>query len=101
MLELQRKNQGLASCSNLQVNKQTKRIVHLKTKGNLYQSIILIKINNTGALPEIAGVSTPSPTTMHAPNNTTTSRAVLNLLCFSRNLFNGEEAVACEEGPYL
>ena len=100
MLELQRKNQGLA-CSNLRVTKQIKRLVHSQTKGKLYQSIILIKINNTGALPEIAGVSTPSPTTMQAPNSTTRSRAVLNLLCFSRNLFNGEEAAACEEGPYL
>ncbi|WVZ08691.1 hypothetical protein V8G54_022037 [Vigna mungo] len=56
---------------------------------------------DTDARTEIAGVSTPSPMTMQAPNSTTTSRAVLNLLCFSRNLFNGEEAAACEDGPYL
>lgn len=44
-------------------------------------------------LPEIAGVRTPSPITMQAPNKTIRSRAVLDFLCFSRNLFNGEGAI--------
>lgn len=50
-------------------------------------------------LPEIAGVRTPSPMTMQAPNKTTINRAVLSSLCFSRNLFNGDED--CKDGPYL
>lgn len=52
-------------------------------------------------LPEIAGVSTPSPMTMQAPNNTTISRAVRSLLYFSKNLFSGEDAIVCDDGPYL
>jgi len=58
-------------------------------------------MNDASTIPEIAEVSTPSPTTMQAPNNTIISRVVLNLLCFSRNLFNREEAITYEEGPYL
>lgn len=52
-------------------------------------------------LPEIAVVSTPSPMSILAPNNTTRSNTVRIFLCFSRNLFSGEEATDCVEGPYL
>ena len=44
-------------------------------------------------LPERAGVNTPSPITMQAPSKTIRSRKVLDFLCLSRYLPNGEYLV--------
>ena len=43
------------------------------------------KKNKERKVPEMAGVSSPSPITIHVPRRTKISKAVCKDLCFSRN----------------
>jgi hypothetical protein len=51
--------------------------------------------------PEIAGVRTPSPITMLAPQRTMRRSTTLIFLCFSRNLLNQGEDPLRGANPFL
>jgi len=53
------------------------------------------------SLPEMAGMSAPTQIAMQAPSKTKISKAIFVFLCFSMNLFKGEDGIVPFEEPGL
>lgn len=67
------------------------RKLHTK-EGSVSASMIILENINLmeNSLPDMAGVSSPSPMTIQVPRSTKISKAVCKNLCFSRSNFTLE-----------